>query len=64
MVRRFRHRLPKRLWTPREDQMLLALPRYPKSGHVKHGELSRLARRLDRTQPAVATRLCDLLRKT
>ena len=64
MVRRFRHRLPKRLWTPREDQMLLGLPRYPNSGHVKHGELLRLARRLGRTQPALATRLCELLRNT
>ena len=62
-VRRWRHVYPKRAWTPREDGMLLALPRYPKSGHVVHGELARLARRLGRTPQAVATRLVEL-RKT
>ena len=45
------------LWTPEEDRKLLDLPRYPRSGMVRRGEMEALALHLGRSLAACRSRL-------
>ena len=47
-------------WIPAEDAVLLAMPRYERSGHTKHGELNQASLALGRTWGACRKRIATL----